>query len=114
MQKNVKFAFFLTITILGGVFIKELTKSQKISVKAGAGSLSTIIKETTNLVKSGFEFIENIFTYTVGTVFLFQHANDYDKLEIKMGNTSIKYDNSASNKAEIENQSQIPEPVLLI
>ncbi|QEH61582.1 hypothetical protein SCHIN_v1c03850 [Spiroplasma chinense] len=92
----------------------ELTLEQKRKVVGGAGIPAAFLNAIGGIVKSGLGFIENMYTDIATTVFLFKHANDYDKLEVKMGNSTIKYDNTQSNKLELENQAKLPEPVFLV
>lgn len=81
--------------------MRELSLKEKHEVIGGAVS-GALLTGIGNIVKSGLGFINDMYSNIVTTVFLFSHANDYDKLEVKLGSNTIKYDNTSSNKINLE------------
>ncbi|ARU92080.1 hypothetical protein SCLARK_001580 [Spiroplasma clarkii] len=77
---------------------------EKCEVVGGAGVSGALLNGIGDILKVGFSFINDIISTVATTVFLFQHPNDYDKLDVKIGDNSVKYDRSIQAKSAAANQ----------
>ncbi|AHB36096.1 hypothetical protein [Spiroplasma apis] len=92
--------------------MRELTIHEKHQIRGGAGVSGSLFGGIASIISSVTSFVEDMYSDIVSTVFLFNHANDYDKLDMKIGKNTIKLDNTSSNKLSLEHKNQVVDHTL--
>ncbi|AGR41919.1 hypothetical protein [Spiroplasma diminutum] len=93
--------------------MEKLTIEQSRNVVGGKGITGALLSGVGSITKSVSELFANTVGSVATTVFTAISLNKSDKLESKIGNSSFKFDNSASKKAEIEAANKVPSIVNL-
>ncbi|WP_339021385.1 hypothetical protein [Spiroplasma endosymbiont of Atherix ibis] len=94
--------------------MEKLTVEQSIKVVGGKAASGALFNGIGSIIKSTSDLFTNLIGAISTTVFGALTINRNDKVELKIGNSTFKADNSISNKVNAENKvSQMPNVVNL-
>ncbi|ALD66139.1 hypothetical protein [Spiroplasma cantharicola] len=93
--------------------MEKLSIAKSREIVGGKGITGALLGGVGSVTKSISDFFSNTVGTIATTVFTAISLNKSDKLESKIGNSTFKLDNSASNKALIEAENKVPNVVNL-